>query len=79
MTRRPIWLWSENPGQPGEQAAARPFGSDDALFDRAIDLDPKYALAWFDRGGAYKDLGQWDKALADWRTTLEIASSALPA
>jgi Tfp pilus assembly protein PilF len=43
-----------------------------ADFSRAIEIDPKYAKAWYDRGVAYGNLGQWDMALDDFSNAIGI-------
>ncbi|MFI5458071.1 MAG: tetratricopeptide repeat protein [Isosphaerales bacterium] len=47
---------------------------DKALADhsKAIELDPTFALTWFNRGWAYAGLKQWDKALADHSKAIEL-------
>src|SRR5262249_37173893 len=37
-----------------------------AQFSKAIELNPAYAKAWFNRGIAYGDLKKWDLAIADY-------------
>ena len=37
-----------------------------AEYDEAIHLDPKYALAYSNRGSAYGDLGQHQRAIRDY-------------
>lgn len=37
-----------------------------SAYERAVDLDPNYAIAMFDLGGAYWNLGEHDKALKTW-------------
>jgi tetratricopeptide (TPR) repeat protein len=43
-----------------------------AQFDRAIELNPKYANAYSDRGLAYYDLRDYDKAITDYNRTLDL-------
>jgi tetratricopeptide (TPR) repeat protein len=47
-----------------------------ADFTRAIDLNPKLALAWDNRGLAHGHLGQWDKAVADHARAIELNPKA---
>jgi len=41
---------------------------------KAIELDPKFALAWYNRGVAYDQLDQFDKAIADFSKAIELDS-----
>ncbi|HEX8597949.1 MAG TPA: tetratricopeptide repeat protein [Chloroflexia bacterium] len=41
-------------------------------FDQAIEIDPDYADAYFERGNAYLDKGEYDPALADYNRVLQI-------
>ena len=43
-----------------------------AEYNEAIELDPKYADAYFNRGNAYYNKGQYDQAIADYNKALEI-------
>ena len=43
-----------------------------ADYSKAIELDPKYAHAWYNRGVAYNKLGQPDKAVADFSRAIEL-------
>jgi len=47
---------------------------DKAIADesKAIEIDPKNATAYYNRGVAYDTLGQWDKAIADYSRAIEI-------
>ena len=38
----------------------------------AIQLDPKYAKAYSDRGVAYWEKNHWDKAMADWSEAIRL-------
>jgi tetratricopeptide (TPR) repeat protein len=38
----------------------------------AIELNPKYAPAWYNRGNVYRRLGQLDKGVADYSRALEL-------
>jgi tetratricopeptide (TPR) repeat protein len=44
-------------------------------FGRAIQLNPRYAKAYKNRGIAYKYKGQTDRAIADFQTTLKLDPS----
>ena len=44
-----------------------------ADFTKAIDLNPKLAEAWYNRGRAHSDLGQLDKAITDFSRAIELA------
>ncbi len=37
-----------------------------AEYNEAIELDPKFAMAYVNRGAAYASIGQLDKAIADY-------------
>lgn len=41
-------------------------------YTKAIELDPKYAYAYFYRGGAYNNLGEYQKAIADCTKIIEL-------
>ena len=43
-----------------------------AEYNEAIELDPKYADAYFNRGNAYFNKGQYDQAIADYTEAIEI-------
>ena len=40
--------------------------------NKAIELDPNYALAYFNRGAAYINKGQYDLAIADCNKAIEL-------
>ena len=42
------------------------------IFQRALELDPDYADAYYGLGHAYFDLGQWDKAMQSLRALLKV-------
>ena len=50
---------------------------DDAIadYEKAIALDPKYALAYTIRALTYESNGEVERAIADFRKVLEIDSS----
>jgi tetratricopeptide (TPR) repeat protein len=41
-------------------------------YTKAIELSPKWAYAYNNRGVAYYNLGQWEKAKADFDTALKL-------
>ena len=41
-------------------------------YDKAIALNPNYALAYNNRGVAYSNKGEVNRAIADYRKALEI-------
>jgi tetratricopeptide (TPR) repeat protein len=43
-----------------------------AEYNEAIELDPKYADAYFNRGAAYGSKGQYDQAISDFTKAVEI-------
>jgi len=43
-----------------------------ADYNQAIEIDPKFALAYIGRGDAYKDRGELDRAIADYNRALEL-------
>jgi serine/threonine protein kinase/tetratricopeptide (TPR) repeat protein len=43
-----------------------------ASYDKAIELDPKYAVAWNNRGWSYNALGRCDKGLADLNQAIQL-------
>ena len=46
------------------------------LYSRAIELDPDFASAYYNRGREYDTLGQLEKAIADYGRSLELSPSA---
>src|SRR5207249_9758127 len=44
-----------------------------AEYTKAIELKPDNWQAWHQRGQVYGQLGQWDKALADYFKAIELA------
>ncbi len=49
-------------------------GSDLAIadFDRAIEVQPDYAEAYSNRGEAYEDKGDYERAIADYGRAIEL-------
>jgi len=43
-----------------------------AYFNKAIEINPKYAVAYLNRGSAYDGKGQYDKAISDFNKAIEI-------
>ena len=43
-----------------------------ASYDRAVELDPRYALVWFYRGNALAALGRHEAALASYDRAVEL-------
>ncbi len=41
-------------------------------FNKAIEIEPKFAEAYFNRGFAYQEKGQYDKAIPDYNKAIEI-------
>ncbi len=41
-------------------------------FDKAIEIDPKYAEAYNNRGNAYRGKGEYDRAISDFNKAIEI-------
>ncbi|MDR0746687.1 MAG: tetratricopeptide repeat protein [Helicobacteraceae bacterium] len=50
-----------------------------SLYSQAIKLDPKYALAYYNRGVAYYYLGEYNKAIADYTQAIEFDPKYAPA
>jgi tetratricopeptide (TPR) repeat protein len=50
-----------------------------ADFTRIIELDPKFAMAWNGRAGAYRRLGQWERARYDAAKALDLKPDWCPA
>jgi tetratricopeptide (TPR) repeat protein len=48
-------------------------------FDRALELDPKLAEAWFEKGLLISDRGDWSKAADLFRRTIAISPQYVPA
>jgi len=55
----------ENSNQGVENSKLKQFDKAITDFTRAIELDPKSALAYSNRGIAYANLQQYDKAIGD--------------
>lgn len=51
------------------------YGKAIAEYDKAIDLEPRYALARFNRAYAYGETGEYDKAIADYSKAIELDPS----
>jgi tetratricopeptide (TPR) repeat protein len=47
-------------------------------FSGAIDLDPRFALAWYNRGVVYNKLGQPTKAVEDYTKAIELDPKHVP-
>ncbi len=58
------------PFHRGDMAAAAPY------FERALQLDPNYVLAWNHLAMAYEDMGLFEKELETSRRWVEVAHSA---
>lgn len=43
-----------------------------AYYDKAIELNPNHALAYYDRAGAYAEIHQYKKAIADYDRAIEL-------
>ena len=48
------------------------YGKAIADYNRAIELDPNRAAAYYNRGCAYGEIGAYDKALADYNKAIEL-------
>jgi tetratricopeptide (TPR) repeat protein len=48
-------------------------------FDRALELDPKLAEAWFEKGLLVSDRGDWSKAAELFRSAIAISPKYVPA
>jgi predicted O-linked N-acetylglucosamine transferase (SPINDLY family) len=42
------------------------------LIDRALKVNPRFALAWFNRGNGLKELGRYDEAIASYARATEL-------
>jgi len=42
------------------------------VLSRAIEKDPGYGFAYFNRGSAYEMIKEFDKACADWNTAIGL-------
>ncbi|MCX6009298.1 MAG: tetratricopeptide repeat protein, partial [Chloroflexi bacterium] len=45
-------------------------------YSKAIELAPSYAMAYYNRGIVYDNMGQADLALADLNKTIELSDDA---
>jgi len=50
-----------------------------ADYTKAIEIDPKYADVYYDRGDVWYDKGDYDKAIADYTKAIEINPKLIPA
>jgi TonB family protein len=50
-----------------------------ANFDKAIELSPKESMAYFNRGDSYEKMGDFQKAIDDYRKAYELDASNEPA
>jgi tetratricopeptide (TPR) repeat protein len=50
-----------------------------ADYTKAIEIDPKYADVYYDRGDVWYDKGDYDKAIADYTKAIEINPKFIPA
>ncbi|MBE9595184.1 MAG: tetratricopeptide repeat protein, partial [Proteobacteria bacterium] len=41
-------------------------------YDKALELNPKYAMAYHNRGGAYANLKQYERAIEDYNKAIEL-------
>ncbi|MGB3459922.1 MAG: tetratricopeptide repeat protein [Halobacteriota archaeon] len=41
-------------------------------YNKTIELDPNYAYAYYNRGNAYSDLMQYERAIEDYNKTIEL-------
>ena len=41
-------------------------------YDKAIELNPEYAAAYYNRGNRYRDLGQHERAIEDYDSAIEL-------
>ena len=49
-----------------------------ADYDEAIRLDPRYAVAYYNRGVAYCDKGDYDRAIADYNEAIRLDPKLCP-
>jgi tetratricopeptide (TPR) repeat protein len=45
-------------------------------YSKAIELEPNYALAYYNRGIVYYNMGQADLAIVDLKKTIELSDDA---
>jgi tetratricopeptide (TPR) repeat protein len=43
-----------------------------ADYDKAIELDPKYAMSYYNRGRTYESKAEHDRAIADYDKAIEL-------
>ena len=48
------------------------YGKAIADYNKAIELDPNHASAYYNRGCAYGEIGAYDKAVADYNKAIEL-------
>ncbi|HVR27539.1 MAG TPA: winged helix-turn-helix domain-containing protein [Candidatus Polarisedimenticolia bacterium] len=56
----------------GKEKFAQGDGASLAFYDRAIELDPSFAIAYYGRSAAYRNLNQLDRARADERKAYDL-------
>lgn len=54
---------------------ARQYDKAVAAFDKAIDLNPTFSLAYFGRAASYDEIGDQERAVADYRKFLEFSAT----
>jgi len=42
------------------------------IYDKAIELNPNFAEAYYNRGNAYSDLKQYERAIEDYNKAIEL-------
>ena len=52
--------------------ATRTMGQSNTDYSKAIEIDPKNSIFYYNRGFAYYNLGQWENAIADYSKAIEI-------
>ncbi|CAN7674093.1 tetratricopeptide repeat protein [Bradyrhizobium sp. LjRoot220] len=63
--------------QRGNQLRAiRHYGEAIAAFDRAIDINAGWPLAWFGRAASFEEMGNSERAAADYRKCIELTAKS---
>ena len=66
------------PSKPKPRAGPRPIRIDPCLdrhspdYNKALEINPRLAIAYYNRGNAYLSKGQYDEAISDYNKALEI-------
>src|SRR5262249_13749227 len=64
--------WAPRTARAREHARATRWADAVAAYSEAIELQPEHGRSWSDRGVAFAELGQWEKAVADFEKAAQL-------